>query len=88
MTIPTNKTITLYRKGQFVITDICGCRKADSVEGMIVYRLNCTDGVYITFKSKKIRDDVLNNILSMFDNTNNDNNFLILGEDVVDIFDE
>lgn len=29
----------------------------------------------------------MNIALSMFDNSDNDNNFLILGEDVVDIFD-
>jgi len=87
MTIPTNKTITLYRKGQFVISDVCGCRKSNRPEGILFYRLNSSSRIYITFKSEKERDEILNIVLSMFDNSDNDNNFLILGEDVVDIFD-
>ena len=87
VTIPTIKTITLYRKGQFIVTDVCGCRKPDRQQGIIFYRLNCSSRIHIVFKSEKQRDEIMNIALSMFDNSDNDNNFLILGEDVVDIFD-
>ena len=86
-TMPCIKTIILYRKGQFVISDICGCRASNRTNELIFYRLNSSVAIHIIFNSEQITNDVLDNVLSMLgDIETNKNNFLRIGEDVKEIY--